>query len=154
MLHQHERVPIKYVLNEDPACLKSVASIKLRSTDEAFAESFDFSLEVIRPNVFRTTFSSRSHPIPPYPSAQRPEISLSPASLQVAADASSRIKTINTGAVKVVVGWSNAPVVSLFLDGQHKALHSDLHFRSYAVDDTGVAHYTTYKKVSPTLLAV
>jgi hypothetical protein len=152
MLHQHERVPNQYILSEDPASLGSAPSIKLQSTDEAFAQSFDFSFEMIRPNVFRTTFSSRTHPIPPYPSAQRPDVDLPVDSIKAELDPEDRIKTIDTGNVKAVVGWSNAPVVSLFLDGQHKALHSDLHFRSYAVDDTGIAHYTTYKKVCVRLL--
>lgn len=146
MLHQHERVPIKYVLNEDQASLASAPSIKLRSTDETFAQSFDFSFEAIRSNVFRTTFSSSTHPLPPYPSARRPQVDLTPGAPEVTGDASSCIKTIKTGNIKAVVGWTNAPVVSIFLDGHHKALHSDLHFRSYASDDTGVAHYTTFKK--------
>ncbi|KAB5575352.1 glycosyl hydrolases family 31-domain-containing protein, partial [Coniochaeta sp. 2T2.1] len=146
MLHQHERVPARYVLNENRNALNSATSIKLQSRDDAFPQPLDFSFEVIRPNVFRTTFSSATHPLPPFPSAHRPDVNLPADSVEVSAESSISTKTINTGPVKAVVRWSNAPVVSLFLDGHQKALHSDLHFRSYAVDNTGVAHYSTYKK--------
>ncbi|KAK3937029.1 family 31 glycosyl hydrolase [Diplogelasinospora grovesii] len=145
MLHQKERVPNQYVLGEEASATKPAPSITLQSTDNTLPQSFQFQFETIRPNVFRTTFSSQSHPIPPFPSVRRPEPSL-PSAPEVTTDVDSRVQTIKTDAVKATVEWSNAPVVSLYLDGQQKPIHRDLHFRSYAVDDTGIAHYTNYKK--------
>lgn len=147
MLHQHERVPTQYVLSDDAAFPEQDPSIKLRSTDEAFPQPFDFTFQAVRPNVFRTTFSSASHPIPPFPSASPPQANLpSTASPEVTTDATNRTKAIQIGSTKAVISWSNAPVLSLFLNGNHKPLHSDLPFRSYGVDDSGIAHYTTYNK--------
>lgn len=146
MLHQHERVPTQYVLNEDPSALASLPSIHLRSTDSAFPEPLDFTFAAIRPNVFRTTFTSPSHPLPPYPSAPRLRPDLPPDSVTISADPLTAVKTISTGPVRAVVTWTASPVVALFLPGQRKALHADLHHRSYAVDGAGVAHYSLYKK--------
>lgn len=146
MLHQYERVPHQYVLVEDTSPSKPAPSIKLSSTDTSIPQSFDFCFEAICPNVFRTTFSSKTHPIPLYPSAKRPEVNLSGVIPDIVEDTASCNKIISFGSTRAVIEWSNAPVVSLFLDGMQKPIHRDLHFRSYAVDDTGIAHYTTYKK--------
>ncbi|KAK8066413.1 Neutral alpha-glucosidase C [Apiospora hydei] len=96
MLHQYERVPHHYELNETSDTTrdsKSAPAISLRSTDGSTTDPCTFQFEAIRPNVFRTTFTTPKHPVP-----------LSPVS------------------------------------------DVDLHFRSYAVDATGIAHYSVYKK--------
>lgn len=142
MLHQYERVPHQYSLVGGEDTLSKSPSINLRSEDDNL-RVFDFSFEAIRHNVFRTTFSSKEHPIPPFPSLKRPEATLSNPVIE---NLDSHTKIINLGTTKVKVEWSNAPVVSIFLDGKHKPIHRDLHFRSYAVDGKGIAHYSVYKK--------
>ena len=142
MLHQYEHVPHEYALRDTDS---SAPSVNLQSTDVSVPEPFDFRFEAVRPNIFRTTFTSKDHPVPPYPSASRLPSSFSTAP-EVETDLDSRVKSINTGAVKAVVQWTHAPVVSLYLDGVQKPLYRDLDFRSYAVDGTGVAHYSSYKK--------
>jgi alpha-glucosidase (family GH31 glycosyl hydrolase) len=147
MLHQYERVPHQYELSEPTTSAAPPApSVSLRSKDET-VQTCNFQFEVVRDNVFRTTFSSEKHPLPPYPSAQRPEPSLTGTVEVTAADDCKRV--IKTGAgITAVVDWKHAPVVSLFLDGAQKPVHQDLGFRSYTLDNTGIAHYLTYKKDS------
>lgn len=138
MLHQRELVPQKYSLvpgGQQPA------SISLHSDQEA-----TWSFEALRPNVFRTTFTSPKHALPPFPSAARPEPNFQGVVPEVAAGQSEPSRIIKCGKVKAEVEWSDAPVVSLFLEGVDGAVLRDLPFRSYALDGEGVAHYTVYKK--------
>ncbi|KAJ9131013.1 Family 31 glycosyl hydrolase [Pleurostoma richardsiae] len=148
MLHQYERVPNRYMPDDEGATRsKPLPGIKLHSVDENLPHSFDFSFDAIRHNVFRTTFSSKSHPIPPFPSIRPPQpVFVGSSEPIVVTDLAACTSTIDCGSTRAVVEWSNAPVISLFLNGVQKAIHRDLHFRSYAVDDLGVAHYSVYKK--------
>lgn len=150
MLHQYERVPHRYEVEETAGSTGAQASpsIALRSSDDQTTETCSFRFEAIRPNVFRTTFSTAKHPIPLFPSVQRPVPELGSSAPTVQTDVSGQTCSIDTGKVKATVEWSDAPVVSLYLDGQEKPLHRDLGYRSYALDGTGIAHYTLYKQDS------
>jgi len=145
MLHQCERVPSHYVLDECVGDSEQRSCVKLRSTDGVGSDDFEFGFEVVRDNVFRTTFSSSDHPVPPYPSARRPH----PAPLRPEPDRTTNLENKTTALqpadVKATITWSHAPVVSLFLSGTRKPLYQDLPFRSYAVDGDGIAHYSTYE---------
>ena len=136
---QHEYVPRSYALAQAPA---APAELRLQSTGGA--TPFDFSFEALRPGLFRTTFSSSTHPLPPHPSVARPAAAL--AGVPVAAESAASRKTIRVGAVTATVDWSDAPVVALQLAGTSAPVHRDLPFRSYAVDAGGVAHYTHYRR--------
>jgi alpha-glucosidase (family GH31 glycosyl hydrolase) len=141
---QREYVPRSYGLLQENGYLKgSKASTELilKSTDP---DSFRFSFHALRPGLFRTTFSSPSHPLPPHPSTHRPTADL--AGVQVSSHQSAAVKTISVGDVTATVDWSDVPVVSLQLAGQNTPIHRDLPFRSYVVDSTGIAHYTHYKR--------
>ncbi|KAI1878245.1 uncharacterized protein JN550_000427 [Neoarthrinium moseri] len=150
MLHQTEYVPQQYKLKETPE------TVNERVETSIFLQSFaakeltrlpsSWSFEALRSNVFRTTFSTPEHPLPPFPSAVRPCPKFDGITPSVTGGNDGCSRSITLGKVKVVVEWSGAPLVSVFLDGSPTAIHKDLPFRSYATDSTGVAHYTAYKK--------
>ncbi|KAI1372193.1 glycoside hydrolase family 31 protein [Hypoxylon crocopeplum] len=148
MFQQYERVTKHYVLdvthNETGLEKTSAPAINLvpRGNND---ENCRFSFEALRPNVFRTTFTTSQHPLPPHPSAKRPEPAFGSVKPEISLDTDSSSQIIKLGHVKAVVNWSNSPVVSLFFDNQLKPIHRDLDFRSYALDGSGVAHYTAYK---------
>ncbi|KAI8631888.1 glycoside hydrolase family 31 protein [Xylariaceae sp. FL1651] len=143
MLHQYERIPKRYALENTQ---KRGAALLLKSTDESTGETCHFNFEVIRPCVFRTTFTTPKHVLPPHPSATRPEPELGNIVPDIVAEPDRNSYSVKLGDVNAVVEWTNTPVVSLFLSGVEKPIHRDLDFRSYALDATGVAHYTAYKK--------
>ncbi|KAK7966671.1 Neutral alpha-glucosidase C [Apiospora aurea] len=149
MLHQYERVPHHYELNETSDITKvskSAPTISLRSTDGSTTDPCTFQFEAVRPNVFRTTFTTPKHPVPPFPSVGRVTPDFGGSAPEVTTDLDRCSREIRCGMTKAVVDWSDSPVASLFLDGVQKPVHRDLHFRSYAVDATGIAHYSVYKK--------
>lgn len=115
--------------------------IQLQSTDGD--TSFQFTFEAIRPSLFRTTFSSKTHPLPPHPSCPRPTV---PSEFMPVSESAASQKIICVAGVKATVDWSGAPIVCLQLSGQDKPIYRDLDFRSYCVDSTGIAHYTRYKR--------
>ena len=115
--------------------------IQLQSTDGD--KSFQFTFEAIRPGLFRTTFSSKTHPLPPHPSCPRPTV---PSGFMPVSESAAFQKSICVAGVKATVDWSGPPIVCLHLSGQDKPIHRDLDFRSYCVDSTGIAHYTRYKR--------
>ncbi|KAK1838320.1 neutral alpha-glucosidase ab precursor [Colletotrichum chrysophilum] len=146
MLLQNERTPVKYAPQEAAqGAALAPASLKLQSSD-AEIEPFTFTFEVVRPNVFRTTYSSASRPIPPFASAQRPSPDSCPKDVASTSDKTSR--SFTTSAAKASIEWSNAPILSIDLKDAttKKPLHQDLPFRSYSADGAGVAHYSVYKK--------
>lgn len=138
---QNEFVPVSYKL--EPETYEDIASLRLIETSGS--SPFAFTFEAIRPGLFRTTFSSKTHhPLPPLPSAPKPK----------ATDVSFQRNRIGdkklcfeTSGVLATIDWTNAPIVSLGYD-QEDALHEDLPFRSYVADGTGVAHYTRYHRGS------
>ena len=143
---QREYVPRSYEIVQENGYLGKIkpvsTDLKLRSTDPGF--DFHFSFQALRPGLFRTTFSSTSHPLPPHPSTPRPTADLG--NLYVASESTGSRKSISVGDVEAIVDWTDAPVVSLQLAGQKTPIHRDLPFRSYAVDSNGIAHYTHYKR--------
>lgn len=141
---QREYVPRSYGLIQENGYLKGArasTALTLKSTDP---DSFQFSFQALRPGLFRTTFSSPSHPLPPHPSTRRPTADLT--SVKISSESNGPVKTVNVGDVTATVDWSDAPVVSLQLAGQKTPIHRDLPFRSYVVDSTGIAHYTHYRR--------
>ncbi|TDZ16850.1 Alpha-glucosidase 2 [Colletotrichum orbiculare MAFF 240422] len=145
MLLQNERTPTKYAPQEAGGASAS-SSLQLKSSDKEI-EPFTFSFEVVRPNIFRTTYSSASRPLPPFPSAHRPSADSAPKDVETAAP-SDVSRSFTTSAAKAVIEWSDAPILSLYLgrEASGKPLHQDLPFRSYSADGAGVAHYSVYKK--------
>lgn len=137
---QHEYVPRTYKLVPGDRAPSS-PELKLISADSD--SKFQFTFEAVRPGLFRTTFSSKSHPLPPHPSTPRPTVDLQ---LQIASKSTTTSRTIHAGDVTASIDWSDAPIVSLQLAGQQKPIHRDLQHRSYVVDSAGIAHYTEYKR--------
>jgi alpha-glucosidase (family GH31 glycosyl hydrolase) len=104
---------------------------------------FKFSFEALRPGLFRTTFTSPKHLLPPHRAAPVPKCDLSGASSQASSTDTS--KSLNIDGVNASVDWaSGLPLVSLTLPGHKSPIHTDLPHRSYAADGTGIAHYTRY----------
>ncbi len=135
---QQEFVPKTYALQ---ASTTDNASIQLQ-TKEADV-TFDFNFEALRPGLFRTTFASSSHPLPPFPSASKPEPQHSNCTVTEGSHGSSKV--FQDGNIEATVDWTSAPIVSIGFKGQ-EPLHTDLPFRSYVIDSTGVAHYTRYHR--------
>jgi alpha-glucosidase (family GH31 glycosyl hydrolase) len=144
MTSQREVVPKVYG-EVSSAADQASTSVTLTSSDKGAPVS-TFSFEAIRPNLFRTTFTTPDHPLPPHPSALRPATDFG--SVTPKSTASEKSKRIELGGVAAVVDWSDAPVISIFLDGETTPVHQDLNFRSYAIDAAGVAHYTAYKRAT------
>ncbi|CAG8980774.1 hypothetical protein HYALB_00012874 [Hymenoscyphus albidus] len=139
---QSEFLPRQYALADSK--LKTT-NVTLQSTDS----DFQFTFEALQPGLFRTTFFSPTHPLPPHPSTGPRatafltgkffgnEPTLTSTELQ---------KNIVVGNVTASVTWTDCPMVSIQIAGQEKPIHKDLQFRSYVADSTGVAHYTHYKR--------
>ncbi|KAN0109939.1 glycoside hydrolase family 31 protein [Hyaloscypha variabilis] len=143
---QHEYTPQKYVPIQANGHVESkpyrFPDVQLESTDGD--TSFQFTFEAIRPGLFRTTFSSKTHPLPPHPSCPRPAVDFG--GVKPTSQSTASQKIIEVGDVTATVDWSGPPLVTLQTAGQEKPIHQDLDFRSYVVDSTGVAHYTRYKR--------
>ncbi|KAG6355120.1 hypothetical protein INS49_004201 [Diaporthe citri] len=146
MLHQEERVPQGYTLVTQPGEGSNPSAIHLRS-DGKLTKPCAFTFEAIRPNVFRTTFTSEDHPLPPFPSLRLPSIDeAGTRTVTQASDTSTKqVKLENTKAgTTATVDFTHTPVVSIHL--HDKPLHNDLPHRSYALDGPGAAHYSVYKQ--------
>ena len=143
---QHEYTPQNYVPIQTNGHVEGkghrTPDIQLESTDGD--TSFQFTFEAIQPGLFRTTFSSKTHPLPPHPSCPRPATNFG--GLKPTTQSAASQKTIKVGDVTATVDWSGPPLVTLQTAGQEKPIHRDLDFRSYCVDSTGIAHYTRYKR--------
>ncbi|RAH82098.1 hypothetical protein BO86DRAFT_312341 [Aspergillus japonicus CBS 114.51] len=117
--------------------------VSLRSTSEN--RQFEFSFAPVRKNLFRVTFTSPDHPLPPYPSVTKPVTDLKDTHVSTSTD--SQRKTIQVGDVTASVEWANSPVVSLSWKGQqNQPLYRDLPLRSYVADGAGIAHYTEHDR--------
>lgn len=132
----YERVPKSWELSE-PELLEGL--LKLKSNDSPFS----FTFETIRPNVFRTTFTSPTHVLPPRPSARKPEIIVS---LAYHRDSAAKQVALFTPAATAKVTWQYTPEISISVSEFKEPLHRDLPFRSYTVDGDGVSHYTCYNR--------
>ncbi|KAL2066781.1 hypothetical protein VTL71DRAFT_2853 [Oculimacula yallundae] len=141
---QREYVPREYSAVHPNGANESSTSTEVSLTSSDGDSPFQFNFQALRPGLFRTTFSSKTHPLPPHPSTPRPKPNLE--GTNVSSTSSGSSKTINVGGVTATVDWNGPPLVSLHLDGQSTPIHSDLEFRSYVADDTGIAHYTRYKR--------
>lgn len=137
---QKEFCPKSY--QETPAGAQSSAAVHLRSGSDK--RQFDFSFEPIRENLFRVTFSSEDHPLPPFPSVTKPVTSLE--DTHVSTEHGFQQKAIEVGDVIASVEWANTPVVSLSWKGTDKPLYRDLPLRSYVADASGIAHYTEHDR--------
>ncbi|KAK7566610.1 neutral alpha-glucosidase ab precursor [Phyllosticta citricarpa] len=104
----------------------------------------DFSFEVLRPNLFRTTFTTEEHSLPPHPSAALPSVSLGPEKPNIASKEKS--SEVTYGNVRATIQWNETPTVKLNRVDSGFTLHEDLAGRSYAIDGTGVAHYSRLKR--------
>lgn len=138
---QHERVPNIY---QAVASSFSTKPTNIQLQSKQYEELVSFSFEPIRPGLFRTTFSSKSHPLPPFPSARRPEPDVSALKTVESTETS---KIFQTGEIEVRVNWKAEPIVSVGFTGK-EPLHADLPLRSYTLDGPGVAHYTKYHRGS------
>ena len=143
---QHEYTPQRYVPIQTNGHIEgkvgSSADVQLESTDGD--TSFQFTFQAIQPGLFRTTFSSKTHPLPPHPSCPRPAIKFGESS--PTSSCSSSQKIVNFGDVTATVDWSGPPLVTIQAAGQQNPIHQDLDLRSYVVDGAGIAHYTRYKR--------
>lgn len=146
MLHQEERVPQGYALVSQPGKGSKPSGIHLRSQGK-LTKPCDFTFEAIRPNVFRTTFTSEDHPLPPFPSVRLPSAGNAGSTIanQASDDSSKQITLENAASgTTATVDFTQTPVVSMRL--HEKTLHADLPHRSYALDGPGAAHYSVYKQ--------
>lgn len=138
---QREYTPREYSVHGD-VDNSSSAALNLFSSDGDVP--FQFTFQALRPGLFRTTFTSKTHPLPPHPGCAR--LTTRDVDLEVTSESSESKKTINFGNITASVHWSGPPIVSLQLDGQPAPIYSDLEFRSYVADSKGIAHYTRYKR--------
>ncbi|KAH7253198.1 glycosyl hydrolases family 31-domain-containing protein [Fusarium solani] len=142
---QHERVPSSWTLRPVPDEDNGTSSsVHLESQDPELP--FNFSFEAVFPNVFRTTYISDNHPLPPHPSIPTPTKDLSNA--QVNTQATKTNKEIRIGDISARVDWSDScPLVSVSLgDSNDAPLHQDLPHRAYVVNGGGVGHYSRYNR--------
>lgn len=132
---QQEFIPKAYAEVQDSS--SSGTGVHIRSPELG---QLDFTFEAIKPGLFRTTFSSTSHPLPPFPSAKKPIAS--PESVTAWTEQSSKTFQFANG-VEAKVAWDGVPMVTAGFTGS-EPIHKDLPFRSYAVDGPGICHYTRY----------
>lgn len=140
---QQERAPTSWAIARDAVSHPTSSAVSLQCSDPSLP--FRFSLEAVRPNIFRTTFESESHPLPPHPSVSRAK----PLSdVQTTVTSSGSTTSLQVGDATATVDWSGStPLVSVSLgDPSQAPLHQDLPHRSYVVDGAGVGHYSLYKR--------
>lgn len=138
---QHEYIPRSYEV--DHSLTQSSSSIFLQCNEPGHP-AVKFSFEALRPGLFRTTFVTNAHPLPPHPSVQRPPDAV----VNGWHDSESlpdKRKVIRNGNATATVDFYGVPIISLAFDGQDP-LHTDLAHRSYVLDGPGVAHYSHYNR--------
>jgi alpha-glucosidase (family GH31 glycosyl hydrolase) len=141
---QRERIPTSWASDASQAQAENSPVVHLSSSADP-ALPFNFSFEAVRPNVFRTTFTSDSHPLPPHPSVPRAETRLGDS--QPTVTNSERNTKIQIGDITASVDYSGeTPTLSVSLEGQETPILQDVPGRSYTVDGDGVAHYTRYNR--------
>ncbi|KAK4942598.1 hypothetical protein LTR10_017727 [Elasticomyces elasticus] len=138
---QLERIPKHY--KSAPYTGESAAAVQLRSNDDE--TRFYFTFDAVQPHIFRTTFTSDTHPLPPYPSIPQQDTTLGGARL-TALESDDSHHSFQIDDIKASVDWKHAPVVSLSWIDSAEVLHADLEFRSYIVDGPGITHYTRHDR--------
>lgn len=139
-MRQTEKLPRQYAAETKTS---SDNVLHLKSTD--CSTQTQFSFEAVRSNIFRTTFTATSHPVPPHPSIIQPK----PETLDIVASTQAERQfheLSSSNGIKATVEWADTPLVSVSIDGFE--LHKDLAYRSYVLDGPGVAHYTWYRRDS------
>ncbi|KAI1529165.1 Alpha-glucosidase family 31 of glycosyl hydrolase [Pyrenophora tritici-repentis] len=133
-----EHVPSGY--HAAPTSASSNTGVELKSK----AGDFNFTFDALRPGLFRTTFTSPKHPLPPHRATPVPAKTLGAADASVlSSNATSKLLSVDDVTAKV--DWEGGtPIVSLTLAGQTTPIHTDLPYRSYCADGPGVSHYTRY----------
>ena len=105
---------------------------------------FMFTFEILRSNLFRTTFTSEKHELPPHRSAPVPKVDLDGTPISERLNGTQKVFKI--GDIQASVDWSKSPTISISYDGSDEVLFEDLPFRSYSIDGLGICHYTRFKK--------
>jgi hypothetical protein len=136
---QKEFVPKTYSLQDSASNDHPSIHLQSQETDVPFKLTF----EAIKPGLFRTTFTSTTHPLPPSPSAGKPAPSDNSFDFSPGSNDSSKV--FRDGDIEATVDWTGAPIVSVGFVGEDP-LHTDLPFRSYVIDGPGIAHYTRYHR--------
>ena len=134
MMPRYEWFPRFYELDDtvptDHIC------VHLKGTEERMPTNFTF--EAVRAGLFRVAFTSpTAHPIPPFPSASKPEILDSGL---VEAKGGTKARKFECTTIEATIDWTDGPVVTIGFKGQ-QPLYSDLPRRSYAID--GKSHEQT-----------
>ena len=140
MVQQQELVLSSWDLTPDSK--ETSTSLSLRSP--VADANWSFTFETIRSNLFRTTFSSESHPLTPFGNARVPKIALD--GLHPIVQGGTRSRNIQLNDIEVQVAWGHTPHVSIKWAASPDYLHQDLEHRSYVADGPGAAHYSVYKK--------
>ncbi|KND86782.1 Alpha-glucosidase 2 [Tolypocladium ophioglossoides CBS 100239] len=136
---QNGRIPCGYVLVDEKS---HVFAFKLQSTAERNGEQFEFFFECARDNIFHTAFSSATHPLPPHPSAKKPQrIYAAKAAPEYMGNTAVRFETATA---RVCVEWQHTPVVTIYIGDSETPIHRDISDRSYVVDGPGTSHYFSY----------
>jgi hypothetical protein len=141
MAPQNEYIPRGY--DVDASFTSSSSSIFLESKEKN-RPAVKFSVEAVRPGVFRTTFTTEAHPLPPRPSVTRPAAATANG-IHAPESIKDKRKRLISGDAAATIEFDDVPVVSFGFKDQ-KPLHTDLPFRSYCLDGPGVAHYTRYNR--------
>ncbi|KAF1925638.1 glycoside hydrolase family 31 protein [Didymella exigua CBS 183.55] len=137
---QLEIVPLDFKRMEDVADTSTV--IRLQSQQG----QYNFSFEALRPGLFRTTFTSPKHLLPPHRAAPLPSKDLKGVKVQQNFSTATT-KSFQVDDVTASVDWTTGPpLLNLQFTGQEAPIHSDLPHRAYVADGSGIAHYTRYNK--------
>ncbi|PNY25836.1 Alpha-glucosidase 2 [Tolypocladium capitatum] len=139
MAGQNGRVPYGYIPTNDK--LPHAFAIKLQSQARKKSKRFEFFFECARDNIFRTTFSSTTHPLPPQPSVKPLEPIYETSAAPEYTGTSVMFKTAT---MKVCVEWRHTPVVSIYIGKSAFPIHCDIPDVSYAVCGLGTSHHYSY----------
>ncbi|KAF2478384.1 alpha-glucosidase-like protein [Lindgomyces ingoldianus] len=136
-----EYVPQHFqIAPNDETALSPVVNLQAREHENIFK----FSFQSFGKGLFRTTFTSRDHPLPPHRSAVIPDGKFD--HVQWASSSPTLTsRRFSLDEMVVTLDWRDGPPqISLTLSGQKSPIHSDLPYRSYIADGPGIAHYTRY----------
>ncbi|KAF2664944.1 hypothetical protein BT63DRAFT_482846 [Microthyrium microscopicum] len=133
---QYEVVPQDYELTS-----ASESLLELESKSEGITIKFTF--EAVRPSIFRTTFTTNKHTLPPHRSAK--PLSTNLANIQPRLTQTSSSATITLPNTTASLDWTHTPILTIQDTKTKHIYHADLPHRSYALDGPGIAHYTTYR---------